>query len=272
MKNLPKLVTFDGEARSGKGTIVQAIKDLLRDKHGQRVMLVDAGQVFRSLVVAADRAGVDMDDRVSIDTFLGNDLQTDVAVQLVKEIYHMPKQERDELLYTDHVSASSAKIGARPLAQDFKDALLRKWLLDAHEESFDIVLLDGRALEEVGVKLEGEGLCSFVVGFYFISDPLVGARRTLGYAEAQLQDLPQNIQDNIRQFAGEISERNRKDRERTVQPIKPPAGVEPWLLPDAPPQLPDRRHPILLVDTSRDMSRSAMVQPVADLVVEAIKS
>ena len=50
---IPKLITFDGEARSGKGTIVQATKDYLRDECGYHVMLIDAGQVFRVLVVAA---------------------------------------------------------------------------------------------------------------------------------------------------------------------------------------------------------------------------
>ena len=57
----------------------------------------------------------------------------------------MDKAERDSLLYTNQVSANSATIGARPLSQIFKDNLLRKWLIDARNEGFDTVLLDGRA-------------------------------------------------------------------------------------------------------------------------------
>ena len=68
--DLQKLVTFDGEARSGKGTVVQATKDYLRDECGYSVMLIDAGQVFRVLVVGATRAGVDMDNPDAIDAFL----------------------------------------------------------------------------------------------------------------------------------------------------------------------------------------------------------
>ena len=43
---LPKLITFDGDARSGKGTIVSLVKDYLRDVDHRKVMLIDAGQVF----------------------------------------------------------------------------------------------------------------------------------------------------------------------------------------------------------------------------------
>jgi len=70
---LPKLVTFDGEARSGKGTIVQTTKDYLRDECGYEVMLIDAGQVFRVLVVGATRAGVDVNDPGAIDAFLADE-------------------------------------------------------------------------------------------------------------------------------------------------------------------------------------------------------
>ena len=72
MNYLPKLVTFDGEARSGKGTIVQMTKAYLRDERGYNPMLIDRGQAFRSLVVAAQRASVDIDSPDSIDDFLNN--------------------------------------------------------------------------------------------------------------------------------------------------------------------------------------------------------
>ena len=54
---LPKLVTFDGDARSGKGTIVSLVKDYVRDELHKSVMLIDAGQVFRVLVVMTREYG-----------------------------------------------------------------------------------------------------------------------------------------------------------------------------------------------------------------------
>ena len=80
----PRLITFDGEARSGKGTIVQFTKDYLRDELGLKVMLIDRGQTFRTLVVAATRAGVDLDDAEAIEDMAvrGNDVGKDSFVSV----------------------------------------------------------------------------------------------------------------------------------------------------------------------------------------------
>ena len=69
---LPKLVTFDGQARSGKGTIVSLVKDYLRDELGRQVMLIDAGQVFRVLVVVMTEDGIDLDNPTAIDAYLSD--------------------------------------------------------------------------------------------------------------------------------------------------------------------------------------------------------
>lgn len=82
------LVTFDGEARSGKGTIVQTTKDYLRDECGYKVMLIDRGQTFRVLVVAATKAGVDLDDPVAIDAYLQDETNIAACVKFVKEVYY----------------------------------------------------------------------------------------------------------------------------------------------------------------------------------------
>ena len=97
---LPKLFTFDGEARSGKGTIVQAVKDSLRDDLGYKVMLIDAGQVFRCLVVAAKNRKIDVDSPAAIDEFLSDDESAESCVQFVTAVYHMEKIDRDALIYT----------------------------------------------------------------------------------------------------------------------------------------------------------------------------
>lgn len=89
---LPKLITFDGEARSGKGTVVQTVKDHLRDTLGYKVMLIDAGQVFRVLVVAAMRDGVSLEDPLAIDAFLGDETKVHSSVELVKHVYHMQRR------------------------------------------------------------------------------------------------------------------------------------------------------------------------------------
>lgn len=267
---LPKLVTFDGEARSGKGTIVQAVKDCLRDELGHKVMLIDAGQVFRTLVVAASRAGIDLDNSSEIDAFLSDDESATNSVQLVKDVYHMEKAERDALLYTNEVSVNSAKIGARPLSQEFKDELLRKWLKDAAVEGYEIVLLDGRALEETGRMLEGEGLCDFRAGLYFVCDPDVGARRTLGFAAIPYEDLDESQRLAVDQLVQEITTRNDADRNRAVQPIVEPVGAVRYDLPHVLiPEVYDGRF-MAVIDTGADMTKKEMSQPICELVQSVI--
>jgi cytidylate kinase len=268
---VPKLITFDGEARSGKGTIVQRTKDALRDDFGYKVMLIDAGQVFRCLVVAAQDDGVNLDNPAALDTFLSDDAKAESSVQFVKSVYHMSKSERDALLYSNDVSVGSAKVGARPLSQDFKDELLKKWLRDAREDGYDIVLLDGRALEETGTMLESQGLCEFVLGLYFVCDPRVGAMRTLGFAARDYEGLSDAQRRNVDQLVEQINERNRADRERKVQPIVPPAGAPTYVLPDVPYMEPTGTRFMATIDTSAKQSKDAMTSPVIRLVSNLLK-
>ena len=263
---VPKLITFDGEARSGKGTIVQACKDFIRDELGYHVMLIDAGQVFRTLVVAASREGVDLDDPAAIDAFLSDDASAENCVQFVKTVYHMSKDERDALLYTNQVGADSAKIGARPLSQSFKDELLKKWLRDARTEGYEIVLLDGRALEETGQMLERENLCDFICGLYFVCDPVVGARRTLGFAKTAYDELDETAKQQVDVLIEQINARNQADREREVQPIVPPKNAPTFILPElvASPEADSRF--MAVIDTSSEMTKRDMCTPVNKLV------
>lgn len=270
--SLPKLITFDGEARSGKGTIVQLVKDSLRDQAGLKVMLIDAGQVFRCLVVAATNRNIDLDDITAINAFLSNAESVESCVQFVKAVYHMEKVDRDALLYSNEVSVGSAKVGASPLSQSFKDELLKKWLRDAGTEGYDVVLLDGRALEVTGKMLESEELCTFIAGFYFICDPVVGAMRTLGFATQQYDELLQQEQDSVDQLVLQIVERNRADREREVQPIIAPVGAPTLILPDLPAAVTSNERYMAVIDTSKFMTKERMAAPVVQLVSTVLSS
>lgn len=271
MAELPKLITFDGEARSGKGTIVQATKDMLRDQLGRKVMLIDAGQVFRCLVVAASNAGVNLEDPNAIDAFLSDEASVDDCVEFVKSVYHMPKDEREAMLYTNAVGANSAKIGARPLSQSFKDDLLRKWLRDAGQEGYEIVLLDGRALEEAGIWLQDEQLCEFVMGLYFVCDPIVGARRTLGFAAKQYNELSSDEQALVDELVAQIDARNEADRNREVQPIVRPNNAPVFLLPNTSDFTAVDGRFMATIDTSADMTKQAMSEPVANMVASQLQ-
>ena len=267
---LPQLITFDGEARSGKGTIVQATKDYLRDECGYKVMLIDAGQVFRVLVVAATQAGIDLNDPEALDAFLADPVEIVKCVQFVKSVYHMEKTERDGLLYTNEVGANSAVVGARPLSQDFKDELLKKWLHDARIEGYEVVLLDGRTLEQAGKMLESDGLCDFVLGLYFICDPVIGARRTLGFAHKSYDELNEDEKQSVDELVVQINERNRKDKERVTQPIAPPEDADTYVLPKVPTLFHTNERLMVVIDSSAEISKEIMTRPIAKLTAEVL--
>lgn len=269
--SLPKLVTFDGEARSGKGTVVGLVKDYLRDECGRKVMLIDAGQVFRVLVIAITRAGVDINSPPAIDAYLNNGDNIASSVQLVKDVYRMPKNEREALLYTGEVSANSAKIGARPASQTFKDNLLRKWLKDARAEGCDTVLLDGRALEEVGSMLAAEGLCNYVLGLFFVCDPVVSAQRTLGHMPRPYAELTGDVQIEVDKLVEQIHARNKSDRERAVHPIVEPHNAPRYQITEIPVELPPRQpRPMAIIDRSIEVPLDTMALPIARLVARYV--
>lgn len=233
-------------------------------------MLIDAGQVFRCLVVAATNREIDLNDPAAIDEFLGNEQSVEECVGFVKAVYHMQKVDRDALLYTPEVGVNSARIGARPLSQAFKDELLRKWLRDAGEEGFDIVLLDGRALEEVGIQLEALKLCYFIAGLYFVCDAKMGAMRTLGFAGHKFEDLSDVDAQKVTELMSQITERNRADSERTVQPIVRPAKAPVVKLPELYSDIPKNARFMATVDTSAPMLKIDMATPVIRIVATVL--
>lgn len=264
---LPKLVTFDGDARSGKGTIVSLVKDYVRDELHKSVMLIDAGQVFRVLVVMTREYGVNLDDPAAIDAFLSDKRNEDACVRRVKFVYHLPRADRDVLLYTPEISASSVKIGARPRSQAFKDALLRKWLRDARIEGIEVVLLDGRALGEVGEMLASEGLCEHVLDLFFICDPIVSAQRTLGMMPRPYDELTPDERLRVDSQAEQIAARNHADRTRQVQPVVPPVGAATYPVANLPSKLPPRDPcPAAIIDRSVELPPETMALPVIRLV------
>ncbi len=269
-KVVPQLVTFDGEARSGKGTIVQATKDFLRDTCGYKVMLIDRGQTFRVLVVAATRAGVNLDDPTAIDDFLSDETNITACVQFVKDVYHMDKSERDGLLYTNSVGENSAKVGARPASQKFVANLTKKWLHDAGGEGYEVVLVDGRALEHIALEMDAEDLCRYRLGLYFVCDAKVGARRTLGFAGKPYDALTSKERADVDELVAQINERNQRDRDRTVERVIPPETALTYHLPDMPLQKEVTR-PMLIIDTSAEITKAAMSSPVAQYVAGCLR-
>jgi cytidylate kinase len=259
----PVLFTFDGQARSGKGTIAHAVKRSLQARD-MKTMLIDAGQVFRVLVVSATKHGVNVDSPDEIDAFLADDKMLDETTDLIKKVYAMDHEERDELIYTHEVGANSAKIAARPKSQEFKDDLLKKWYKDAGDDGYHVILHDGRALEETGMMLQDAGLCDYRKGFFFTCNPSVGARRTLGLAEWSYDEITDEEKHDVDTLVEQIIARNKSDAERTVQPVLPPENAPTFSLTEFGDQAIGDEHRMMIIDTSDELGKDDMVQPFID--------
>ena len=255
-KNVPRLITFDGEARSGKGTIAHFLKKRLETR-GLKVMLIDRGQAFRGFVVSAMRSGVDPDDAVALDAFLTDELALENTVRLLKDIYAMSHEERDALLYTKNVGENSAKIGARPASQEFVYNLTLKWITDAKAEDCDVILMDGRALEALADDADSRGLCEYALGLYFICDPPVGARRTLGFGAMSYDELDATQREEVDDLVRQIIARNHADMTRDTQRLVRPESAPEVKLPATDVELPANTSRII-IDTSGNLTKQGM--------------
>jgi hypothetical protein len=90
--------------------------------------------------------------------------------------------------------------------------------------------------------------------------------RTLGFAAMQYDHLDATDRQTVDQLTAQIIERNRADRERAVQPIVPPAGAPRLTLPDLPVTHPQSVRLMATIDTSADMTKQQMYEPVVALV------
>lgn len=258
------LFTFDGQARSGKGTIAHAVKRALQARN-INTMLIDSGQIFRVLAVFAVNHGVDVDSPDKLNVFLTNESMLEEATDFIKKVYHMEHAERDSLIYTHEVSENSAKLGARPRSQEFKDKLLCKWMEDARQEGVRVVLLDGRSMKTTGEMLRDRGLCDYEMGFYFTCEPLVGAMRTLGLSDLPYEHLNEEEQEEVDRLVAQVIARNKSDMERTVQPVRPPEDAPSFVLPDFDYEPAHDGLKMIIIDTSAELTKEQMTEPFVKL-------
>lgn len=133
-----------------------------------------------------------------------------------------------------------------------------------------MVLIDGRALEAIACEMDREKTCEYVLGLYFTCDATVGARRTLGYAATPYDELDETQKTEVDAFVVQINARNHADKTREVERLIPPAGAVTYALPDLPKTLASSPRPMLILDTSAELSKEAMAKPVARLVAQAL--
>lgn len=240
----------------------------------QNVVLIDQGIKFRAMAEVALSSGQSLDSPTSLNDFISSSEANEATLATLEEVASMDDISKKERLYTPDISRASGKVGKVPSAHQVAVKLLRSQVEAAAEAETDIILIDGRSMEKYARQFTEQGLAKFVMGWYFKCDPAIAARRSLGLFD-EFESL--SNEDKMRLLAEtlSISDRNRSDTLRNVDPLREPANAHHLDLPTY--DLPGTDTPyksaydilhgggLVVTDTSYTNSISQMTNPVTEL-------
>lgn len=194
-KKIP-VITVDGPSGSGKG----ALSQLLAQRLGYR--LLDSGAVYRILALAVQRHGVALDDRQAL-VRLANQLDMRFAVTAdgVRTIFLEGRDvTRDSR--TEHCGNAASKIAA---LEEVREALLLK---QREYCRWPGLVADGRDMGTVVFPQAN-------LKIFLTATPEERAKRRY----KQLKE--QGIDASLYAVLNELAERDERDRNRSVAPLKP---------------------------------------------------
>ncbi len=191
------VITIDGPSGAGKGTIAR----LLADKLGWQ--LLDSGAIYRVLALAAIHHNVALDNEEALTPLAGHlDVRfvSDAESDVIKVILEGEDVTRE--IRTEKVANSASKVAAFPRV---REALLRR------QRAF---------LSSAGLIADGRDMGTIVfphaaVKFFLTASAEERAQRRFN----QLQE--KGFDANIHSLLSEISERDDRDRNRSVAPLIP---------------------------------------------------
>jgi cytidylate kinase len=197
----PFIVAIDGPAGAGKSTASRAVAARLG------FAMVDTGAIYRTVALAATRAGVALDDDARLGTLLPG-----VAIRFAPpaapgagQRVLLGDEDVSVLIRTPPMSLGASKVSARPV--------VRAGLLDLQRR---LALAPGNA----GAVLEGRDIGTVVfpdadAKFFLTASPEERARRRT----LELRALGQDAREA--DVLADILRRDERDRSRTVAPLRP---------------------------------------------------
>ena len=192
---MTKVITIDGPSGSGKG----AISCLLAERLGWHML--DSGALYRVLAVAAERAGITAEQAAELA-----ELARNLNVVFHSEQVLLDGEDVSSLIRTESCGNAASKVAAVPEAR----AALLDWQRACAKEPG--LVADGRDMGTVvfpdaGVKI-----------FLTASAEERALRR---YKQLKEKGLDANLPSLVT----EIRERDDRDRNRSVAPLKAPAAA-----------------------------------------------
>src|SRR5579872_1346437 len=191
------VITIDGASGTGKGVVTQ----LVAKKLGWR--LLDSGALYRVLALAAQQHGVALDNEPAVTVlaehldvqFIATDLNTPPQILL-------EGQDVTDSIRTEKMGNGASKVGALPAV---RTALLSR------QRAFR---------EPPGLATDGRDMGTVVfpdanIKIFLMASPEERARRRYN----QLMDKGINV--NLSDLILELEERDKRDQERAVAPLRP---------------------------------------------------
>ena len=272
--NPPKLITIQGSARGGKGTLARALEvDLSRS---YKVHKIDQGLKFRILASSALEHGIDKENLEALSEFIARDETREEVVSKLVEASAWSKEQLESIYYTPAISNASGMAGKLPVTHDVVVALLLDEIR-AVANDFDIIIVDGRALQKYGAQLAEESVVDYLLAIDVHCDAFVSAQRETrifspeddkeaeSYSPEQMMKLLIATRD--------IARRNSSDARRTRDPSLPIRGAydfdvlhemdsteEGWVVEAI------RQNGAITVDNSNTRTPEQLTTPVVKLV------
>jgi cytidylate kinase len=186
------IVTIDGPAASGKGTVAKGLAGRLGFAY------LDTGAMYRAVALAATRAGVSCDDAAGVAAILPT-----IHIEMPPDRVLLNDEDVTEVIRTPEVSQGASKVAAIPAVRAFLVPQQRRI-----GEGRDIVC-EGR----------DQGTVVFPdapVKFYVTADVRVRAERR--YKEL----VERGVETTLEREVAELTERDRRDSSRADGPLRQP--------------------------------------------------
>ncbi|MFB6265278.1 MAG: (d)CMP kinase [Bradymonadaceae bacterium] len=193
------IVAIDGPAGAGKSTVARRVADRLDFQY------VDTGAIYRGVAREALESGIPPEDGPAVAE-LARGLAFDFREVDGGRLLHCDGRPLDEGVRTARIGEASSKVSS--------NAEVREALLDIQREL-------GRRRSSV---LEGRDIGTVVfpdaeVKVFLTAEPGERARRRL--AERADEEVDRDSEE-FQRVLEEIVERDRRDRQRDVAPLRPP--------------------------------------------------
>lgn len=190
------IITIDGPAASGKGTIAERVAEALSFHY------LDSGALYRIATLAAIRTGVDFEDHAALGKCAAS-----IRPVFMNGRILLAGVDVTDAIRTDEVSALTSRMAAVPGVRKALFELQRAFVVEPG------LVADGR---DMGTVVFPEARLKI----FMTADVEVRARRRYEQQAARGADV---VYEKILE---DLKVRDKRDRERATAPLKPAEGAK----------------------------------------------